>query len=121
MWTFDVVKGEFRDPDGKLVTAAAYAGHGDGKNNPALEYLHDVGPLPRGTYTIGAPHTDPEKGPLVMPLIARPDVDTFGRGGFLIHGDSIDAPGTASHGCIILPRFARQLVADSTERTVQVV
>jgi hypothetical protein len=33
-----------------------------------------------------------------------------GRDNFLIHGDSIAAPGTASHGCIILNRLARERI-----------
>jgi hypothetical protein len=29
-----------------------YAGRGDGYNNPDMQNIHDVGPIPEGTYTI---------------------------------------------------------------------
>lgn len=40
---------------------------------------------------------------------------------FRIHGDSIRAPGTASHGCIILPRAIRDRIWASGDRALQVV
>ena len=37
------------------------------------------------------------------------------------HGDSIAAPGTASDGCVIMPRFARERVWESQDRRLAVV
>jgi hypothetical protein len=39
--------------------------------------------------------------------------NTLGRGGFLIHGDSVRAPGTASQGCIIMDPATRQRISSS--------
>jgi len=45
----------------------------------------------------------------------------FGRRGFLIHGDSKLHPGTASKGCIILPRWARELIVKDGVDTIEVI
>jgi hypothetical protein len=45
----------------------------------------------------------------------------FGRSGFLIHGDSIIRPGTASRGCIILAREIREQIAASGDADLEVV
>jgi hypothetical protein len=37
--------------------------------------------------------------------------EAHGRTEFLIHGDSVDAPGTASEGCIILSPAIRKKIA----------
>ncbi len=41
---------------GAMQIGAAYSGHGLGLNNPAMQNVPDVGPLPQGTYVIGDPH-----------------------------------------------------------------
>jgi len=97
------------------------SGPGEGKNNPDLEYIHDVGPIPKGVYGIGPPHDTPTHGPHALALTPEPGTNTFGRDGFLIHGDSVQNPGTASHGCIILPRTVRDQIAASGDRQIQVV
>lgn len=114
MWTYAQATGSLYAPDGELV-ACGYSGSGDGKNNPALQAVHDVGPIPCGDWRIGAPidlQGGPH-GPFVLPLTALHGTETFGRDGFLIHGDRIDAPGTASQGCVILPKPIRQQIAAS--------
>ena len=104
---------------GELV-GYGYSGFNQGKNNPALESERDIGPIPRGYYSIGVAHDDPEKGPIVMALTphAQP---LYGREGFLIHGDSIAHPGCASHGCIILGHNVRERVALSPHRSLEVI
>ena len=119
MWTFEQVTG-FLFYDGTKV-AAGYSGHGAGVDNPTMENVADVGPLPCGFYTIGPAYTDPEKGPLVMRLAPDAANQMFGRGGFLIHGDSISHPGCASEGCIIMGPAVRQQIAQSPDRRLQVV
>ena len=42
-----------------------------GKNNPAAQEVHDVGPLPQGQYTISPVHTIPHLG-LSMALTPAP-------------------------------------------------
>ena len=119
MWTYDQLSGAL-GKDGQRV-ATGYSGFGEGKNNPDLENIHDVGPIPKGVYGIGPPQDTPTHGPHVLALTPEPGTNTFGRDGFLIHGDSVQNPGTASHGCIILPRTARDQIAASGDHQIQVV
>jgi hypothetical protein len=46
---------------------------------------------------------------------------TFGRSGFLMHGDSKESPSSASHGCVILPSSVREQVWNSRDRDLEVV
>jgi len=102
--------------------ARGYSGaEPDGKNNPAMESVPDVGPIPRGEYQIGVPHDTDSHGPFVMSLTPAPANEMFGRAGFLMHGDSVHAPGTASRGCVILPRPIRERVWNSNDHRLQVV
>ena len=93
--------------------ATGYSGNGAGKNNPEMQSVPDVGPCPQGRYQIGAPRDEASVGPFALPLTPMPDTNTFGQFAFLIHGDSIVHPGTASEGCIILLRDARNQIAAS--------
>ena len=112
---------------GALLRHGQLAGHGysgldNGKNNPAMQALHDIGPIPQGTWTIlGPPLNSTEHGPYVLRLQAAPDTCTFQRSGFLMHGDSIRAPGTASKGCIVLPHAVREFVWNSGDTELEVV
>jgi hypothetical protein len=92
-----------------------------GKNIPAPQNLHDVGPISQGFYEIGPPHDTTTHGPDVMALSPAEGTDTFGRGGFLIHGDSIENPGTALHGCVILAYDPRVQVSSRGDTELQVV
>lgn len=98
-----------------------YSGKGIGKNNPAMDNVANVGPIPRGRYTIAEliEHTDAH-GPYVLRLEPDPANDMHGRSGFLIHGDSEAHPGEASEGCIILPRPVREKIWTSGIRTLLV-
>jgi len=119
-WTYIQETGELQQ-DGKPV-ANGYSGSGPGKNNPDLQIVHNVGPIPQGDWTIsGPPISTAEHGPYVLRLNPAPETDTFGRSGFLIHGDSKMAPGTASQGCVILPRSVREEVWQSGDRDLTVV
>lgn len=119
MWTYDQSSGQlFRD--GQIV-GTGYAGNGEGKNNPAMQHVSNVGPIPRGRYRIGPPHDTKLHGPFVLPLTEDPANEMFGRSGFLIHGDSIAAPGTASEGCIIMARSIREKIYLSDDRMLEVV
>ena len=94
-WQYRQHDGEFLH-DGVFI-GTGYSGSGIGRNDTSYQDVHDVGPLPCGTYTIGQPFTDPEKGPLVFSLIPSPNDEMFGRSGFLIHGDNRTS--TASPRC----------------------
>ena len=100
--------------------AIGYSGAGNGKNNPAMQDVQKIGPIPRGTYTIGEPHDTPTHGPYVLRLTPDPENEMHGRSGFLIHGDSKEHPGQASEGCIIMPRNIREQVWDSGDTALEV-
>lgn len=98
-----------------------YSGHDAGKDNPALQDVHNVGPLPQGLWSIGAPEDRTGTlGPFVMPLSPVAGTETFGRSGFFIHGDSSAHPLEASHGCLIFSRGIREQIAASGDNLLQV-
>ena len=86
---------------------SSYSGFGPGLNNPAMETIPDVGPIPRGKWGIARwEATHGTKGPQVA-ILCPDGWDAHGRSDFLIHGDNRDGNNTASHGCIIAPRWVR--------------
>lgn len=113
--------------------AIGYAGYETGKNNPAMQEVPNVGPLPRGVYTVTGPEcigasfpcpdchgaTAHRHGPYVLRLHPIEGNEMFGRGGFLIHGDN--GKGTASEGCICIDRSSRQLVTSEGYGEIEVV
>lgn len=111
-WLYEQSTGRMRDAAGDLV-GVGYSGHDSGKNNPRMQDVADVGPIPVGLYKIMPPVDTPTHGPFVLPLEPVDGTDTFGRSGFLCHGDSIPHPGTASKGCIIQSRDVREKLAAS--------
>lgn len=123
MWTYQQRTGSLLKADGECL-ATGYSGFGADKNQPADESVKDLGPIPEGRYAIGLPQCVVEPGPhgpFVLPLTPLPSNQMFGRAGFLIHGDSIEHPGAASHGCIILPRPVREAIAGSADNQLEVV
>ncbi len=125
MWTYVQKTGELLR-DG-LHIALGYSGFDDpetgqrGKNNPEWERVEEVGPIPVGRYLIGNPHDTLTHGPFVLPLTPDPANEMFGRSAFLMHGDSVVDPGTASRGCIIMSRAVRKEVAASGDKVLQVI
>lgn len=119
-WTYAQQSGEI-EQDGRQV-AAGYSGANEGKNNPAFEKVPNLGPIPRGDWTIVGPPVDThEHGPYVLRLEPAAGTETHGRCGFLMHGDSRTHPGNASQGCIILPRSVREEIWQSGDTELQVV
>lgn len=98
-----------------------YSGHGEGLNNPNMQNVPYVGPIPQGTYDIGQAYRHENFGPVTMNLEPRPETNTFNRGGFLIHGDNAQRNRSASRGCIILPRNIRIQINNSGDRELRVV
>jgi hypothetical protein len=95
-----------------VLLGTGYAGHAEGVNNPALEPVHNIGPLPQGIYTINPPVNTTTHGPYVMWLTPDPLNQMFGRSGFGIHADEIANPGKrlASSGCIVMSGQAREAI-----------
>lgn len=120
-WTYHQATGRI-DRDGKLESSLGYAGRGPWKNDPNAAHLKDAGPLPCGSYMIASHFIDDARaGKHVLRLTPSPRNQMFGRAGFLIRGDEIRAPGTASNGCIVLPFAVRQKILASGDRTLKVV
>lgn len=120
MWIYQQSTGKILDPSG-MVMGFGYSGKGKHKNNPESQSLANLGPIPEGYYTIGAPHDTLTHGPFVLPLTPDPQNIMFGRSHFLIHGDSVVQAGTASEGCIILNRHLREDIARSPIKLLTVV
>jgi hypothetical protein len=95
-------------------TLPCWAGRGDGLNNPEMESVKNVGPIPRGRYAImEAKH--PRFHRPAFRLVPDPANGMFGRSAFWIHG------GTLSHGCIMLQMSSRVILQASDIRTLFVV
>lgn len=118
-WRYEQESGQLSQNGADV--AIGYSGAGNGKNNPAMQDAQKIGPIPKGVYTIGEPHDTPTHGPYVLRLTPDPSNEMCGRSGFLIHGDSVKAPGTASEGCIIMPRWVREQVWESGDLDLEVV
>lgn len=125
MWKWDQSAGELYR-NGSFVSRG-YSGKGRGVNNPSLQGVAGVGPIPRGRWRMMNVYNSNNVGPFTITLWKLGDemMDDFdsatGRGAFRIHGDSIRAPGTASKGCIILPRAIRERMWNSGDRDLEVV
>lgn len=116
----------YHQRNGALYRDGAYVGHGysgidQGKDNPDMQSMPDIGPIPRGTYAIGAPFHHVHAGSYAMRLTPSGATGTYGRAGFMIHGDSIAHPGHASNGCIVLNLDVRKRIWESGDRTLEVV
>lgn len=116
----------YRQRTGELLrdqtyVATGYAGRDKGKNNPLMQDVPNTGPLPCGWYTLEAPVDTKTHGPYVLWLEPDKENQMFGRSAFGIHGDSVRDPGTASEGCMIFPRWARQKMWESGDHRLQVI
>lgn len=119
MWIWDQSQGAlFRD--GKLVSKG-YSGKGRGKNNPALQGVVGVGPIPQGNWKITGKYNSARVGPYALVLEPENNSIALGRSAFRIHGDSVSRPGDASNGCIILPRKVRELIWSSGDFILKVI
>lgn len=114
-WTYEQKTGKLFHNGG--FSATGYSGHGDGKNNPDMQDKEGIGPLPCGKYRGEVIKEDGvavdyehKKAPVIR-LHPDPSNKMFGRAGFLIHGDSISAPGSASLGCMIENHDERLYIA----------
>jgi hypothetical protein len=119
-WTYKQSTGELFQ--NSVLIASGYSGHGTGMNNPDLQTVHNVGPIPQGDYIICDPMDPPDHlGPIAMALEPEPDNNMFGRDAFFIHGDTPEKNQTASNGCIILPHDVRETISNSDDRLLEVI
>lgn len=121
-WTYRQCDGWILWPSGERFSQA-YAGHEEGVNNPSLESVQGVGPLPCGLYVMGEAIQSAELGPVAIPLTPDPANQMYGRCGFFIHGDEKEHVGEqkASHGCVVAGPFTRNTLRDSENRKLVVV
>jgi RHS repeat-associated protein len=101
--------------------ATGYSGRGEGLNNPAMQNVRDMGPVPQGTWEIGQPFNSDNVGPYALPLTPLPGTETYGRDLFRMHGDNAAMNQSASKGCPIFPRHVRERVANSGDNIFRVV
>ena len=121
MWTYSQGTGLLRDPTGAAISMSGYSGHGAGLNNPGMQEIPDVGPIPCGLWDIGPAQTVDHLGPLAMALTPRPETDSYGRSGFWLHGDNASENHSASCGCIVEAESVRSAVAVSVDRVLRVI
>lgn len=115
--TYEQTTGAFRRDDGSLIAVGYSGARPQGVNNPAMQAVHNVGPIPQGLYSIGPPFQAVVQGPCTMRLTPVGH-DALGRTDFLIHGNNAD--NNASTGCIVLPPEAREQIAASADKTLLV-
>jgi Protein of unknown function (DUF2778) len=119
MQTYIRKTGQWLDTRGNIL-GVGWAGQGIGKNNPDMDGVHNIGPLPAGLYTITAPYDNPKTGPYTMNLEPDPSNNMKGRADFRIHGAAFTNPELSSEGCIIQVRGVRQAIWDSDDHQLQV-
>jgi hypothetical protein len=134
MLTYSQTSAIFTDDTGAAQSQPGdfYAGGDAGTvpeavNNAAMQDQHNTGPLPQGSYNIGAPETDPHIGP-VMWLTPAPANKMFGRSAFGIHcrNSKRDAGmmGTpagrnSSDGCVVAVTYAAWLKIANLQKAGQ--
>lgn len=116
MWRYDVAN-QVLSHNGAFV-ARGYSGTGLGRNNPTLEWKPNVGPIPRGHYTVGPSFDHPYLGPCVMRLTPVGH-GACGRTDLECHGNN--TANDASHGCLILDHPFRVELAESEDKELEVV
>lgn len=106
--------------DARTLLCRGYSGHGPGLNDPAKEAVKAVGPIPCGMWRVETARHHIRLGPLSFPL--KPvGHKAHGRSGFYIHGDNAKGNGTASTGCIVAPRPAREAIRALGVRSLLVI
>jgi hypothetical protein len=120
-WTYQQTTGILRDLRG-VIAGIGYSGFGPFKNAPLAQALIRQGPIPQALWDIiGPPEDTAKRGSYVLRLQPYVDTKTFARDGFLIHGDSTEAPGMASKGCIVLPFIVRKEIWESGDLILHVI
>jgi RHS repeat-associated protein len=106
--------------------AKGYAGIGAGYNNPDMQGVKNIGPLPQGGYTI-QPQKDnitngPHKRRLLASMRLTPNAanEMYERYGFLIHGPHDNDRQDSSNGCPIFSRNVRDDIGDSGDNCLRV-
>ena len=119
-WRYEQATGDLYHD--KEFVGTGYSGAGvtvmEGRNNPHMQDVPTRGPVPVGKWTIGPAGTSAHVGPVSMHIGACPGTNTFGRSDIMIHGDNKSS--NASHGCVILARPIREMIASSGDHDLLV-
>lgn len=112
-------------PDGtRKLIGTGYSGVGSALDDPAAQDEANAGPIPRGNWIVRPQQnhqlSNGKHLAAAMPLSPAPGNATH-RKDFWIHGDTAAHNHTASQGCIVLPRDARDAIAGSGDSQLQVV
>lgn len=101
MLFYQRILGEWsRGDERELLFGGCYSGMDVGKNNIAMQMVHNVGPLPAGVYGMTLMQLRPHLGPSIA-LTPHPENEMFGRSEFLVHLDNPAHVGFSSDGCIV--------------------
>ncbi len=109
-----------------VVEADGYAGNGEGRNNPSMQDVPFMGPLPTGVYNMGPTVNSPHTGPVTIVLRHQGGGSNFpptrSPDSFRIHGPNPAHPDTSSKGCIVVPKKVREAISqecgDGSDLTV---
>lgn len=116
VWQYSQKTGELTY-NGTLV-GAGYSGAPTGRNNPQMQGVRNIGPIPQGKYKIGTPRNSADHGSHVMDLTPVGH-NALGRTNFLIHGERRNGPpGNASRGCIIMRPVIRNQISRSGDNSL---
>lgn len=78
MWIYSQKSGELLL--NRQHVAIGYSGFDNGRNNPAMQAVHNFGPIPQADWTItGPPMNTPDHRPFVLRLLPANGTDTFAR------------------------------------------
>lgn len=125
IYTYEQCSGKLFDGSGEFI-GVGYAGGNCGKNpegvnNPAMQEMRSVGPLPQGLYSLGAVVEGSHLGVFAIPLMPDPANEMFGRSAFYCHGDNKLGNQSASEGCIIMPPSIRRMIYAGIDSKIRVV
>lgn len=95
---------------GTVLLGKGHAGNGAGLNEPSQQEVHNIGPLPRGRYTINPEASSNQLGIVAMRLDPAAGNQMFGRSGFFIHAPAF------SEGCIVQELEIRCSIAEQVRR-----
>jgi hypothetical protein len=133
VWQLDYSTG-FVSKDTLIVDRDTYSGKWpEGFNNPAMQNIHNVGPLPLGDWEIsGPPFDDAKHGKYILRLAPKKGTETYKRTGFLWHGKPVIPEGinlllpspficTGSEGCLCSSPVTRTRVYQSGDTFLRTI
>ena len=118
-WIYHQKSGELWRNGKKIGTG--YSGHGEGLNNPDMQHVRAVGPIPRGTWRMEGVYNSAKVGPFAIMLVPADGTDALGRYAFRVHGDNSRGNKSASNGCLIFPRNIRDMMWQFKDHIINVV